>query len=79
MIDEMSSGATVEVAPGRTYGVPHAESPPTVWLTQTLSADVHVAHRRPVESLAITSVSVSNPLIATGKPPSGTYLFAAAS
>jgi hypothetical protein len=46
----------------------------TVAFTQTLPPCVHVAQSCPVESFAITSVSVLKLLIETGKPASRVYV-----
>src|SRR5215211_2583459 len=66
--DEMSSVSMV-VEPGTWNGVPHCVSVPFVLLTKTRDPSVHVAQRRPAESLSMTSVSLLMLLI--GKPDAG--------
>jgi hypothetical protein len=74
MIEEMSSVLTV-AAPGSWIGVAFQfVSPPTVWLIQMWPPASHVAQSRPVESLAMTSVSVLTELMVFGKPVSTEYV-----
>jgi hypothetical protein len=55
---------------GRAKGLPQTVSPTSVRLTKTWGCCVQVAHSRPVESLAMTRVSVFHWLMAAGYPGS---------
>ena len=69
MIDEMSSVFT-DMAPGIANGVPQLLSLVVDRLTQIDPSASHVAHSCPVESLAITIVSVRTEAMVAGKPAS---------
>jgi hypothetical protein len=72
----MSPGRRSVVLTGRTKGTTQLRSSPSECVTHTRVPKVHVAHRTPRESLAITTASAETFAICTGKPASSEYFLA---